>query len=113
MRDQRSEAAKRDDARTMRVTATVPAWAVRFADTVAAEAGITRGDLIRRAVIHLLYDAATARGLVILDSAGDPRADLYQREPVIGEDRFTAQLDSLLRGSRGLIAMPSDPPDTG
>jgi len=104
-----SAAAVRDDAERYPISAAVPFWVVANLDWIAADAGTTRSEVIRRALRHFMVEYLTPLGRVPTDSAGDARLDLLGPDPFIPADRVPAQIESLLGGRRGLIAVPDVP----
>jgi len=104
-----SAAAVRDDADRYQISAAVPCWVVSNLDWIAADAGTTRSEVIRRALLHFAGEYLTALGRVPCDSDGGVRLDAVGPDPFIPADRVPAQIESLLGGRRGLIAVPDVP----
>jgi len=104
-----SAAAVQDDARRWPISALVPAWVVGNLDFIADDAGVTRSEVIRQALRHFTLEYTDALGLVQTDSAGAARLDLFGPDPFIPPDRKLAQIESLLAGRRGIIAVPDGP----
>ena len=104
-----SAAAVRDDADRYPISAAVPCWVVANLDWIAADAGTTRSEVIRQALRHFMVEYLEPLGRIPTDSAGDVRLDLMGPDPFIPADRFLAQVESLLGGRRGLIAVPDVP----
>ena len=104
-----SAAAVRDDAERYPISAAVPRWVVANIDWIAADAGTTRSEVVRRALRHFMVEYLDALGRLPVDSAGAVRLELTGPDPFIPADRVPAQIESLLGGRRGLIAVPDDP----
>jgi len=104
-----SAAAVRDDNDRYQISAAVPFWIAANLDWIATDAGTTRSEVIRQAVRHFMVEYLGALGRIPTDSAGEVRLDITGPDPFIPADRFLAQVESLLGGRRGLIAVPDDP----